>query len=250
MTKEILYLGDTVLKEAASYLAGIMAHHKISFDYLPSEAQFTDAIYRDKHRAFVISDFPSKNFQPDHLEKMADRVLEGAGLLMIGGWESFTGLGGDYGDTALQAILPVELMPQDDRVNSAQPCLVEKLQEHPILTDLPFDTVVPGIGGYNRVRAKTGASELLAARRFSVTHGPKGFIFDPAAAADPLLVVDTVGTGRVGAFASDVAPHWVGGLVDWGDARVNACGEGANPVEVGNWYARFFAQLIRWIAQL
>jgi uncharacterized membrane protein len=250
MSKQILYLGDTALKEAASYLAGIMDHFSITFEYLPSDARFPAGLLEEDHRAIIISDYPAKNFSKDAIRQLANKVEQGTGLLMIGGWESFTGLGGDYGATAAGDALPVELMPEDDRVNCAQPCLVEKMRDHPIVAQLPFQDFVPGIGGYNRVCTRPGALEILSSRRFAVRHGADGFLFEPAQSADPLLVVGSFGKGRTAAFTSDAAPHWVGGLVDWGDSRVNACGEGANPVEVGNWYARLFGQMIRWVAQL
>jgi len=74
--------------------------------------------------------------------------------------------------------------------------------------------------------------------------------FDPATAAERLLVVGSHGQGRVTAFTSDAAPHWVGGLVDWGDQRLTACADGANPIEVGNWYARLFVQMVAWTARI
>jgi hypothetical protein len=67
---------------------------------------------------------------------------------------------------------------------------------------------------------------------------------------DPLLVVGRWGRGRVAALATDVAPHWVGGLVDWGAGRVAAQAPGAEAVEVGDLYARFVCQLMAWTASL
>jgi uncharacterized membrane protein len=168
------------------------------------------------------------------------------GLLMIGGWESYTGLGGDYGKTALGEVLPVAMAERDDRVNCPQPCLVQRNTSHPIVSELPFDDIAPTIGGFNRVIRKAGGMEILSARRFEASRKGREFLITPAQEADPLLVTGRFGEGRVTAFTSDVAPHWVGGLVDWGDARVVACAPGANPVEIGNWYARFFHQMIRW----
>jgi uncharacterized membrane protein len=150
----------------------------------------------------------------------------------------------------LKDILPVIMQATDDRVNCPQPCLVEKNAEHPILDGLPFTKVPPGIGGFNLVKAKPEGTVLLSSRRFKVEQSLSGFRFEPFPAADPLLVVGQYGQGRTAAFASDVAPHWVGGLVDWGDGRVAAQGPGANGIEVGNWYARFFANMVKWAAQL
>jgi hypothetical protein len=50
-------------------------------------------------------------------------------------------------------------------------------------------------------------------------------------------------------LATDVAPHWVGGFVDWGDQRV-AQAVANDGIEVGNWYARFFRNLLVWTGNL
>ncbi len=250
MNGKILYFGDTALKEAASYLAGVMAYRRLAFDYIPSDSGIQDSMLDRDYQLYIVSDYPSKLFGPRQLAKIAERVSAGAGLLMIGGWESFTGFGGDYGKTVLKDVLPVEMSEGDDRVNCPQPCLVEPISDHEIIADLPFSAVCPGIGGFNRVACKPDALEILSARRFSVSAHERKFVFNPVEKSDPLLVVWTFGQGRVTAFASDAAPHWVGGLVDWGDGRVAACGPGANPVEVGNLYARFFGQMIAWTGRL
>jgi uncharacterized membrane protein len=248
MKKPILYVGDTALREAASYLAGVLQHFGVEFDYVASDRPFPE-LEMGEYRGVILSDYPSKNFGSGELDKLADHVREGMGLLMIGGWESFSGAGGDYGQTVLKEVLPVEMASGDDRVNCAQPCLVELRIQHPTVAGLPFDRLCPGVGGYNRVSAKSGALEVLSAQPFRVEHDAAGYRFVPAD-KDPLLVIGEYGRGRVTAFASDVAPHWVGGLVDWGDGRVSACGPGANPIEVGNWYARFFHQIVSWTARL
>ena len=250
MEKQILYMGDTSLNSAAGYLAGVMKHYRLSYDYLPSEARCDSAFLERSYRAVIISDYPSANFGRGDLERLAERIQAGMGLLMIGGWESFYGAAGEYSETALKDVLPVFMMSSDDRVNCAQPCLAEKKREHPVVADLPFDDVCPGIGGYNRVTTKPGSLEILSSRRFRVRREAGSFAFSPVAEAEPLLVAGSFGNGRVTAFMSDVAPHWVGGLVDWGDSRVAACAEGATPIEVGNHYARLFFQMVRWTANV
>ena len=98
---------------------------------------------------------------------IAARVEQGAGLLMIGGWESFHGLAGEYNKSPLAAVLPVTMQSCDDRRNSAQPCLIEKVADHDILADLPWDEP-PTIGGYNLITAKPEAETLLSAAKVSV----------------------------------------------------------------------------------
>ncbi len=261
MTAEtrILYVGDSSLQTAAAYLGGILAHYDLAFDYVPGDQTIAAALAAQRSRSlYIISDYPVKNMTEADQQAILAAVRGGAGLLMIGGWGTFHGLDGLYQDSAIAEALPVTMADSDDRVNSWAPCVVEKAAEHPIIKGLPLETP-PTIGGYNRIAPKTGSTVVLAARRLHVRRQGQGYSFSAGDAA-PLLVVGSYGKGRTAAFASDVAPHWVGGLVDWGDSRVNAQapggGDPASPndgyaaasVEVGNHYAEFFARLVKWTA--
>jgi hypothetical protein len=248
MNRHILYLGDTALREAACYLAGVMSHSGIPFDYAPSDNPFSDAWCDAPRRAVLLSDYPARNLSVAQQEELARRVADGMGLLMIGGWESFTGAGGDYGATALAEVLPVAMSASDDRVNWAHPCVVEKACDHPVLQGLPFDRACPSIGGFNRISVRPGADLILNGRRFTASNSSGRVELQAVDPPDPLLVLGRYGKGRVAAYASDVAPHWVGGMVDWGDSRVCACAEGSAAIEVGNWYVRFLSRLILWTA--
>jgi len=156
MTSSILYAGDTSLKTAAAYLAGVLHSADISFDYIPSAERFQNKFLAE-YKLIILSDYPSVNFKPAQLASIASLVKQGTGLLMIGGWESFTGSGGGYNDTILCEVLPVTMQRNDDRVNSACPCLIEKACEHPILDSLPWTVSTPAIAGYNRFSAKSSA---------------------------------------------------------------------------------------------
>lgn len=243
----ILYCGDTALREAGSYLAGAMAHCSIPFEYLPSSQAFSTELLSRRYRGIILSDYPAAHFTPGQLTELAERVHLGMGFLMIGGWASFSGAKREYTDTVLKEVLPVVMEEQDDRVNSWQPCLIERVGDHPILERLPFDRCPPSICGFNRFRAKDESETILTARQVAVSRKGGRLVFSPLPESHPFLVVGQSGSGRVGAFAGDVAPHWAGGLVDWGDARISLQAEGANVREVGNWYAAFFERLIRWI---
>ncbi|AQT69223.1 putative membrane protein [Anaerohalosphaera lusitana] len=250
MNTKILYLGDTTLDTAASYLAGVMKHFKIDFDYRPSDQAFIDDLLAKDYAVMIISDYPGSNFTAEQLEAVAEKVKAGMGLLMLGGWESFTGANHEYTDTPLKDVLPVVMQPSDDRINSSGPCLIEKSVDHEIVAGLPFEKHTPGIGGFNRFQSKPGANTILWSRQFrAFLKEGDDFEFEPFAEAEPLLVVSNYGKGRTCAFATDAAPHWVGGLVDWGDARVESQAEGAEAIEVGNWYAQFFANMVKWTAR-
>jgi len=60
----------------------------------------------------------------------------------------------------------------------------------------------------------------------------------------PLLVVGQKGAGKTAALAFDLAPHWVGGFVDWGTGRKHVDFE-TGFIEVGDMYYRFVANLLK-----
>jgi len=247
MNRKICYMGDTALAGAAAYLAGVMNHFGLAYDYVPSDTRPPADFPARPYALYVLSDYPAANLAREDMEHIAARVREGAGLLMIGGWESFHGRNGEYVDTPLAEALPVHLLREDDRRNYAQPCLIHRKMDHEILQDLPFDTP-PGIGGFNAFTPRDGADTILTSVQFRVERSGEEYRFEKGAEA-PLLVTGTFGSGRTAALATDVAPHWVGGFVDWGDARVTArVGNGF--VEVGNWYARFLRNLLVWTGRI
>jgi uncharacterized membrane protein len=143
--------------------------------------------------SFLLTDdtFLRSKIGPNRLQLIADFVAGGGGLVKIGGYMSFTGIDGRarYGMSPLAPILPVELLPYDDRIELPEGKLPEVVDAgHPITAGL--GTHWPFMLGYNRTTAKPGASVLT-------TIG-----------GDPLIAVCRHGAGRVVAFTSDVAPHW------------------------------------------
>ncbi len=247
METRICYLGDDTVQGAAGYLIGVMSRFGLAFDHVPS-SESPDAKFASRQYAlYVVSDYPSARFRAGEMEHIARCVENGSGLAMFGGWESFFGRLGEYHRSPLAEVLPVVMLDRDDRRNSAQPCLVEKVCEHPILDGLPWDEP-PGIGGYNLVSAKPNAQTLLWAVHYSVRWQGGEFDFRRGQSV-PLFVVGSHGQGRTAALATDVAPHWVGGLVDWGDRRVHQEIPGGF-IEVGNWYAEFFRNLLVWTGRI
>ena len=243
MIERICYLGDGNLDGAAIYLAGIMTHFGLPFDYVPSDASPDADFASRQYQLYVISDYPSQRFQAGQLEHAAKCVGQGSGLAMFGGWESYFGRLGEYHRSPLADVLPVIMADADDRRNYAQPCLIKQAAEHPILDGLPWQTP-PGIGGFNAFVPKDDAETLLSSVRFSVRCQDGDYSFTPEDEA-PLLVVGRYGEGRTAALATDVAPHWVGGFVDWGNSRV-VQDVADDFIDVGSWYAQFFRQLLTW----
>ncbi len=247
--KKILYLGDTHLRDAAAYLAGLLHHFGWAFDYLPSDAKPKPGQWETGYGLFILSDYPAAKLREEDHQAMLDQVAKGAGLSMIGGWESFHGVGGDWDDTPIGKALPVEIAKTDDRRNCDLPVLVRRTMDHPITRDLPWEDRPPVIGGFNQVKPKPDAQVLLEACLFDAKRETDDQFTFQLSERQPLLVVGQHQRGRTAALLTDVAPHWVGPWVDWGTPRVSSQAPNANAIEVGGWYAQFLRQLLEWTTQ-
>ena len=127
---------------------------------------------------------------PNRLTMLADFVKKGGGLIMIGGYLTFQGINaaGQYHRSPLARVLPVSLLPYDDRCEKPEGVEPIKIGEHPITKGLPDKW--PAILGYNLLSAKSDAKVLASVEN------------------DPILVVGSHGKGKTVAWASDIGPHW------------------------------------------
>jgi uncharacterized membrane protein len=237
--KEVLYCGDATLETGACYLGAVMTLAKIGFDYVPMDDPFPEGMLERGYRLIILSDYPSRNFPPGAMKKMARKVEEGTSLLMIGGWESFHGLIGGYQTSDLVPVLPVECLSEDDRLNWCQGLIPEVVAPHPILKGLPWDEP-PMVCGCNRVKPKKDATVVLGLRKLLIKNGKLAMDKESL----PLLVLGKYGQGRTGAVTTDFAPHWVGGMVDWGAERITAQAVGGRKVEVGSLYVSFIRSIL------
>lgn len=247
-----LYFGDDDMTRAAAYLCGIMTHYDIPFERVDSSQSPPDTLLQNPWDALILSDYPRERFRPGQIKMICEAVNNGAGLVMFGGWESYHGLLGEYHQTQLAEVLPVAMLDADDRRNFSQGVLLSPVRTHPILDGLPWETP-PFVGGLNEFAAKPEAEILLDGLPLDIRECNGGFDFNVAAKAYPTLVVGEYGRGRTVALATDVAPHWVGGFVDWGRKRItqklfDKQNEEVGFVEIGADYAKFFAQLLQWVA--
>lgn len=242
MTSPILYCGDTSLDGAASYLAGLMSARGWEFEYVPSDRPLAAGQVAGR-RLVILSDYPAANLSANGQQQLIDEVAAGCGLLMIGGWESFHGVGGDWDQTPIASVLPVEMQPTDDRLNCDHPVLVRHVAGDSPVSGLPWAERPPVIGGFNRFQPRDGAAVVLEADRLRMSH-TDGRWHAELIETHPLLVFGQHDAGRTAAIATDVAPHWVGGFVDWGDQRVTGQARGGEAIEVGDLYADFWRRLL------
>ncbi|MFN8374679.1 MAG: glutamine amidotransferase [Anaerolineae bacterium] len=152
---------------------------------------------------------------PDRVGMVRQRVEEGAGFIMVGGYLSFAGLNGIarwYG-TAVEDMLPVTIARHDDRVEVVQGLRFEIVApQHPTVAGIGWNEGHWTLCGYNRTTLKQGAA-LVAQYN-----------------GDPFIACGSYGKGRTAIFASDFAPHWAGDFVHW------------------QHYPRFWTQMMHWLA--
>ncbi|GAY07295.1 hypothetical protein TOK_2520 [Pseudonocardia sp. N23] len=194
--------------------------HEISSRFPRSARQLDD------FDVVVLSDIGSNSFLlPDEtflrserstnrLALLRDWTRAGGGLVMIGGYMSFTGFEGKarFGMTPLADVLPVRMLDHDDRIEDPEGVKADFDEPaHAVLGGTPAEW--PPLLGYNRVIAKPDATTVARA------------------GDDPLLVVGSAGEGRSVAFTSDLAPHWA-------------------PPEFVGWqhYQRLWASILGWAA--
>ena len=237
----ILYAGDDDLDRAAVYLSTILLSDGHGLDYVPSAEPMPDRIVPSSYGLIILSDYPAARLTPDQARAIADAVQHGSSLLMIGGWESFSGQNREYTSSPIAEVLPVHLADGDDRRNLAQGLVLIPDPAGAFAQGFPWHRP-PIVGGFNEFRPKEGARNHLSGAPLTIA-GPSPVTARIEERRYPLLVTSPRGDGFSAALAFDLAPHWVGGFVDWGNQRLTVESDG-RAIEVGHLYAAFVRRLI------
>ncbi len=239
--KKVLFAGDGSLLDAAAYLGGAMTYYDIFFEHLKSDMKLRPGLLEKPYSLIILSDYPRSNISEKAMQRLVSMVKSGTGFLMIGGWESFHGKSGGYSRTTIEDILPVTCITSDDRNNYCHGLVPMPCGTHPALGDLPWEEP-PVVCGYNRVIPKKDAETIMNLRALKI-NGGHVYLDDEDI---PFLVLGKYFKGKTAALTTDLAPHWAGGLVDWGDKRIACQAEGGRQVEIGEYYAEFINSLINW----
>ncbi len=227
---KILFLGETE-NGSAEYLRDCLLYfkHKVTHIQSHENINMLDTIYD----TIIVSDYPAKNMSNNVAIEIMTQVQHGTRFIMLGGWSSYNGFGKNYFNHKLAEILPVDLNKKDDRQNIPQGLMLcpDKNLKSKSYMDWSHP---PIICGYNQTKPKKDTSTLVWMKPIN-SNGKTISLQKPL----PLLVKGYYGRGTTLACMTDVAPHWCGGLVDWGTKRVKLI-----HVEIGNIFLSFIRFLL------
>lgn len=129
--------------------------------------------------------------ETNRLALIRDWVVQGGGLMMVGGYLSFSGIEAKamYAKSPIADVLPVKVSESDDRSEHPEGVPVRVHQpHHPALGGVGQEW--PNLLGFNRTELHDEAEMLVSVDDH------------------PLISVREVGKGRTAVFTSDMAPHW------------------------------------------
>ncbi len=220
----------SVYETGEKYIKDAIINAGYEFTFMPNHLAMTEFPYKleelKKFDLIILSDigantlllpvetFYKSKIMPNRCNLIRDYVKAGGSLLMIGGYLSFSGVDakGKWQDTAVQEVLPVNIMSTDDRMEHCEGVAPVTVKDHDILKGL--DKEWPAVLGYNKTILKP-ESEMLA-----------------SICGDPFIAIGKYGKGKSAVFTSDCAPHWC-------------------PPEFCEWkgYNILFKNLINWLTE-
>lgn len=191
--------GEKWLKKAlenggyeVTFLPNHLASEEFPF-YIEELKQYDGVILSDIGANTLL--LPARTFSgsvkmPNRAKLLRDYVLDGGALLMVGGYLTFSGVDakGKWHDTAVQEVLPVEVLTVDDRMEHCEGVTPKMVRAHEALEGMP--DVFPDVLGYNKTIPK-----------------PEGFVAAEVE-GDPFIVFGEYGKGRSAVVTTDCAPHW------------------------------------------
>ena len=197
----------------------------LDLDTLPSDAKTIE-----QFDVFIFGDLDSSYFKPEQQKLFVDRVRDGAGLVMLGGYHSL-GPGG-YGGTPLGEVLPALVGSRDvgQVTDSFLPQLTPEGVRHPIFANIAdfFPTTtgsakqggLPSLDGCTRVAGVRAGATVLATC--------------PVDAANlPVLATQPLDAGRTAVFCGDTTRKWQ---------------QGPRALGQDSPFLRFWGQMVRWLA--
>ena len=190
----------------------------------------TDAESINKFDVFILGDIDSSYIKFQQQKLIVDRVRNGGGLVMLGGYHSL-GPGG-YAGTPLGEILPVQLGSRDIGQNTEPflPLLTPEGAHHPIFTNIagffPTKTGPAKIGG---LPSLNGCTRILSPRASATILA----VAPPEAGGSPLIAVQRAGKGWSMVFTGDTTRNWQ---------------QGPRAMDRKSPFLQFWGQIVRFLA--
>lgn len=200
-------------------------------DYMPNHVARNEFPFTleelNEYSAIILSDigantllvpeatFTQGKILPNRVDLITEYVKNGGGLLMVGGYMTFSGINavGKWNHTSIQEVLPVEILNVDDRMEHSEGVTGKSERNHPILEGITTEEW-PALLGYNKTILKEDAEQLVSVN------------------GDPLIAIGEYGKGKSAVFTSDCAPHWA-------------------PKDFCEWegYNSLFGNIVNWIGK-
>ena len=203
------------LSPEQKFLKAMSASEKIQLDFhdirqgnLQGRTDIDSEMFEpDRFDAYIIGDVSATAFGAKNLQLLADRVKDGAGLMMTGGFQSF-GAGG-YASTPLAELLPVE-MRRTDAENMYNPDfhLSGNIKMLPTSSGLGHFVMRLDVPESKNQKRWMSLASLRGANRLRPKRGSVVQVLAVSLTQDPLLLYHEVGKARVMAFAADTTYQW------------------------------------------
>ncbi len=201
----------------------------LQLDSIPDEQQTID-----RFDVFIIGDLDSSYFRPGQMERIGNRVRDGGGLLMTGGYHSL-GPGG-YGETEIENLLPLFVGARDvgqiDEPFQLQ--LTGAGRQHPI-----FANITQFFASPDAAAEVEGLPEIQGAVRVTgVRPAATVLAIHPQQTAGegvpmPVFAVQPIGSGRSAVFTGDTTRNWQ---------------QSMRTLDRETPFLRFWGQTVRWLA--
>ncbi|HUO10266.1 MAG TPA: glutamine amidotransferase [Phycisphaerae bacterium] len=186
-----------------------------------------------RFKVVILGDLDASFLSSQQQHDLEQIVKDGAGLLMIGGQNSFAP--GGWNNTTLADILPVSLAPvSPPQINTKfVPKLTAEGRLHPIFAGIGGYFIapdgatpaqqVPDLSGCVALAGTKPAASILAVHPVEKVNASPAIV----------LAVEQYGKGRSAAFAADTTWHW--------NLFLRGMGKDSP-------YNRFWGQMVRWLA--
>jgi uncharacterized membrane protein len=188
----------------------------------------------DTFDVFILGDLDSSYLRPEQMQRISARVLDGAGLLMTGGYHSL-GPGG-YEGTEIEKLLPVFVgnreVGQIDQPFSLR--LTRDGRQHPIFANIaaffPSEEAAAEIDGLPELQGAVRVAGVKPAATVLAVHPSERI---GGNVAMPVLAVQPIGNGRSAVFTGDTTRNWQ---------------QSMRTLDRETPFLRFWGQTIRWLA--